>query len=89
MSPAEAAALLGLPPSASRAAVNAAFRAGVRRCHPDVGGDADDLRRLVAARAILERRAPADAAIVIVRRTPWWRMLIAMLTRQRRAPRVR
>jgi hypothetical protein len=51
----EARDLFDLGPSASPAALKAAFRAQSKLWHPDVGGEAERFARLVAARALLSR----------------------------------
>ena len=52
----EALGLLGLDATATWSEVRAAFRASVRRVHPDVaGGDSGDAARLTEAYALLER----------------------------------
>jgi curved DNA-binding protein CbpA len=47
---AEAAALLGVPTDYTRDDIIAAFRQAVKKAHPDLGGTAEDFRRLVEAR---------------------------------------
>jgi hypothetical protein len=47
---ADAAALLGVPANYSKDDVIAAFRRAVKKAHPDLGGTADDFRKLVEAR---------------------------------------
>jgi molecular chaperone DnaJ len=57
-------AALGVPPSATRVAIRAAYRALARRHHPDRGGDASRMAALNAAWHILkddDRRAAYDA----------------------------
>ena len=70
MSRAEAAVVMGVPVSAHRNEVLAAFRAGARLCHPDTGGDPDEFGRLVCARDILlrDRRATPTPPVTFVRR---------------------
>ena len=45
---AELLAMLGLPPEADAAAVRSAFRTMARELHPDLGGDDDLMRELIA-----------------------------------------
>jgi hypothetical protein len=47
---AEAIALLGIPTNYTREDVMAAFRRAVKKAHPDLGGTAEDFRKLVEAR---------------------------------------
>ena len=47
------AGLLGVGTGATREEVTAAFRATVRKVHPDVGGDTETFQRLVEARNVL------------------------------------
>ena len=47
------AKVLGVDAGASKAEVIAAFRATVRKVHPDAGGDTDAFQRLVEARNVL------------------------------------
>jgi hypothetical protein len=47
---ADAIALLGVPQNYTREDVITAFRRAVKKAHPDLGGTADDFRRLVEAR---------------------------------------
>jgi hypothetical protein len=47
---ADAIALLGVPTNYTREDVMAAFRRGVKKAHPDLGGKAEDFRKLVEAR---------------------------------------
>lgn len=55
--------LLGVPPGSSDRAIESAFRKFARRHHPDVGGDADKFRAVLAARNfLLGREAAADYA---------------------------
>lgn len=56
-------ALLGLPPDASDAEIEGAFRLLARRTHPDLGGDEEAQKRLNVARVVLldpVRRAEMD-----------------------------
>ena len=47
---ADAIALLGVPQNYTRDDVIAAFRRAVKKAHPDLGGTADDFRKLVEVR---------------------------------------
>ncbi|MDX1401068.1 MAG: J domain-containing protein [Kiloniellales bacterium] len=47
------AALLGVPPNASRKEVSKAFRANAKKLHPDCGGSAEAFQRLLEARDTL------------------------------------
>lgn len=53
-------ALLGLPPGATRAAVDRAYRALMKRHHPDLGGDPERAASINRAYADITR--PADSA---------------------------
>ena len=53
---AAARAVLGVPPSADRDAINAAWRRIIADVHPDRGGSADLAARVSAARDLLLRR---------------------------------
>jgi hypothetical protein len=55
--------VLGISPTASLEAIDAAFRVKARLYHPDVGGRHEDMARLndARARAILARSSPAEA----------------------------
>ena len=53
LSPAEARALLGVPPGATRDDIAAAHRRLIARVHPDVGGSAALAQRVNAARDLL------------------------------------
>ncbi len=53
MTEAEARAILGVGPSADEAEIRAAFRARIKRAHPDRGGSHEETARLNAARAVL------------------------------------
>ncbi len=57
--------VLGVTPSADRRAIQFAYRALARRCHPDFGGDERTMARINEAWRILgdpEHRAAYDAA---------------------------
>jgi len=60
--------VLGVGPTATVREIDAAFRTGVRRAHPDHGGDVATFRALVDARRLLqvprESRAPAPLVVV-------------------------
>jgi hypothetical protein len=50
--------VLGLPPNASQAEIEAAYRSKAKAAHPDKGGSAEEMAKLNAARsAALEREA--------------------------------
>ena len=59
---ADAIAMLGVPQNYTREDVIAAFRRAVKKAHPDLGGTAEDFRKLVEARdrllAAIGTRAP-------------------------------
>lgn len=60
--------ILGVPRNATRAAVKAAYRAKVKRVHPDVGGKPEDFRLLLLARDILsdaDRRRRYDESGIL------------------------
>jgi uncharacterized Zn finger protein (UPF0148 family) len=62
---------LGLPPSASEEAVRARFHELAMRHHPDHGGDAAQMRRVIAAYdRIKNGKPPANAHQVVVERRP-------------------
>jgi len=52
------AGLLGIDAGANREEVTAAFRATVRKVHPDVGGNTEAFQRLVEARNVLLANCP-------------------------------
>lgn len=54
----KSAELLGVDAGANRGEVTAAFRATVRKVHPDVGGNAEAFQRLVEARNVLLANCP-------------------------------
>lgn len=56
LSEAEARSILGVPPDADEAAINAAWRRLMTRAHPDQGGTEGLAARLNAARDRLSRR---------------------------------
>jgi hypothetical protein len=56
MTDAEARAILGVGPAASREEIQAAYRERIRRAHPDQGGSTQATMRLNAARDHLLRR---------------------------------
>jgi len=49
----QARLLLGLPPDYTRELIITAFRQAAKRCHPDLGGTAEQFRELVKARDLL------------------------------------
>lgn len=49
--------LLGLPPRFTRAELDAAFKAAIRKAHPDAGGSVDQAQAVNAARDLLLPRA--------------------------------
>ncbi|MFZ4690142.1 MAG: molecular chaperone DnaJ [Polymorphobacter sp.] len=56
---ARARSLLGLGPAADADAIQAAWRAGMARAHPDAGGSNDAARAMTAARDLLLARQRA------------------------------
>lgn len=78
----EAARLLAVPLGASGADVEQAFRLAARRCHPDLGGDAQAFRQATEARAVMLRPPPPDPVRrvieVVVRCHPALRLLVAV-----------
>ncbi len=52
----QARAILGVPPGATRAEIEAAYRRLIRRAHPDQGGASDLAAQLNAARDLLVDR---------------------------------
>ncbi len=90
--PAEARVLLGVGPGATHDEVRAAFRRRVAAAHPDTGGRAEELQRLIEARDTLLRAATAAATrppVVVVSTTPWWRRRLPERMRRRSRPRGR
>lgn len=86
-----ARAVLGVSHAATATEIDRAFRRLARRWHPDHGGDVEQFRRLVAARATLTSSVPAGVPtpVMFVRTPPWWRRLLALIVRPPpRAPRV-
>ncbi len=59
---ARAAAILGVAPSASPEVVRSAWRAAVRREHPDAGGDPDRFAVVTAAYELLQEAQAQDRA---------------------------
>ncbi len=53
--------LLGVPQSASAAAIETAFRQRLRTAHPDAGGTAQETHRLTAARDLLLASLPKQS----------------------------
>lgn len=74
--------MLAVPLGASGADVEQAFRHAARRCHPDLGGDAQAFRRAAEARAVMLRPAPPDPVQrvieAVVRYHPALRLLVAV-----------
>ncbi len=87
----EAAGVLAVPLGAPVADVEQAFRHAARRCHPDLGGDAQAFRRATEARAVMLRPPPPDPVLrvieMMVRYHPALRLLAAVgRVVERRAP---
>lgn len=74
MDPRQARDVLGVPPGASEADIERAFRRRARSAHPDAGGSADRFQQVRAARdaLLIEQRRPS--ARVHVHRSPWRRV---------------
>lgn len=53
---AQAAALLGLPRDFNEAALKAAYRAAIRKAHPDAGGSAAAAQAVIAAHDLIRQR---------------------------------
>lgn len=95
MTPETARSLLRVPATASSDDVDRAFRRLAHGRHPDRGGEAEDFRLLLQARAVLHagRSKSPHAPLIVVHRGPWWQRLLRALHRSlgrsSSAPRVR
>lgn len=82
----QARQLLGVGPGASRAQIEAAFRAEARKAHPDAGGSGASFARLVEARAALGGGLGAGRGVPTTSRatTRWARRRRRLARRLRR-----